>query len=298
MVCPSQSPSLREIWEPLSRNFERDVFVIILGYIDESYSGEREPLTFVLSCVFTSGSEWFWINAAWDKVLAKKNAELAVAGRKTISRFHARDINSFIEEFAGWDDPERAEFTERLICHVFARHRMNSISYAINLKELGLLWPEVKDYTMAFAYDILLRKIMGDLAPAIPDVYGKAAQITLVHERCNYDGILLHAFNRWIRQKPDKANVFSTITPLGWQNCIPLQPADFVANESMKEVHRTRPGQKARNRRKSLSAFLALGGGGSKFFILDSKSILDMKKMVDDKTIARIKAEADAENGS
>lgn len=289
--------SLRDLWKRLSCNFERDLFVIVIGYIDESYSGEIEPLTFDLSCCFTTGSEWFWIENAWRKVLEKKNKELTAAGRTPIKRFHARDLNSFIGEFKGWDGPERTAFTEQLIAKAFSRHVMNSIGFVINLKELGNLWPSMQQYTKAFAYDVILRLIMSELAREVPKLWGTGTRITLIHERCAYDGILLSAFNRWLRQKPLRAGLFTSIAPMGWETCIPLQPADFVANESMKEVHRTRPGQKQRERRKSLSAFINHGGGGSKCFVLTGQGISDLKKMVDNKTLAQMKAAADTANG-
>jgi len=50
--------------------------MVIVGYIDESYSKERPPLTFGLSCLFAYGSEWSWIDLAWKKLLDDKNAEL------------------------------------------------------------------------------------------------------------------------------------------------------------------------------------------------------------------------------
>ena len=64
--------------------------------------------------------------------------------------------------------------------------------------------------------------------------------------------------------------------------------------ESMKEVHRTRPGQQQRPRRQSLSAFLNLGGGGAKCFVLMGQGIDDLKEMVDNLVLSRMKAQAAA----
>src|SRR5277367_4880849 len=63
-------------------NFKRDIFVILVGYIDESYSKESPPLTFGLSCLLAYGNEWPCIELAWRKVLENKNRGLLDVGRQ------------------------------------------------------------------------------------------------------------------------------------------------------------------------------------------------------------------------
>jgi hypothetical protein len=75
--------------------------------------------------------------------------------------------------------------------------------------------------------------------------------------------VLLAGFKNYLEKRPESKSIFASIAPMGWEDCIPLQPADFVAYEAMKETHRHRPGQKARERRKSLTAFLDLPDSGA-----------------------------------
>ena len=49
---------------------------MLAGYIDESYTGEKEPVTFGLNCVYATYSGWFWIQTAWNKMLSNKNEEI------------------------------------------------------------------------------------------------------------------------------------------------------------------------------------------------------------------------------
>jgi hypothetical protein len=69
------------------------------------------------------------------------------------------------------------------------------------------------------------------------------SKITLFHERCPYDGAFLQSFNRMM-DDPTFAyrQYFNTIVPMGWEDCIPLQPADLMAYENFKEGLRQLPG--------------------------------------------------------
>ena len=105
----------------------------------------------------------------------------------------------------------------------------------------------------------------------------------LIHERCEFDSVLLGAFNHYLSARPKAKTLFTSITPMGWEQCIPLQPSDFLAYEAMKETHRHRPGQKQRGRRKSLSAFLGLESVGAVCDEIPRKEILKWKDQVEER---------------
>jgi hypothetical protein len=289
----SQESMLHELWGPISVDFEKDVFVMLTGYIDESYTGEQKPLTFGLNCLFARGNEWYFIANAWEKVIERKNAELIAAGRKPVKRFHAVDLNNFVGDFADWDGDERTAFTKQIIHKVFALHYVLSVGYTINLAELSQLWPEVGENGISFAYDIMLRLIMIYLAKTIPERFPRGAQITLIHERCPYDSVLLGAFNRSIRKAPLHGDIFTSIAPMGWERCVPLQAADFIAYEAMKETNRLRPSLKQRGRRLSLSALLELDTFGAISEEIPGEVILDWKRTVDASTMKQIRSESE-----
>lgn len=89
----------------------------------------------------------------------------------------------------------------------------------------------------------------------------KDAIISLIHEHSDYDSVMVEAFNQVIDDHNFEYRTrFANITPTKWQDCIALQPTDFMAYEYYKESERHLR-QIARERRKSLKAILDEGPG-------------------------------------
>ena len=258
--------------------------VLLTGYIDESYTGEEHPVTFGLNCVYATYQDWFWIETGWNKVIAAKNKQLIAAGRKPIRRYHSKEISNFENEFADWTGDERTEFTQSLLSRGIDGNFLQTYGVTANLQQLADDWPRVKfEGVKEFGYHAMLRLIMLKLEDMIPRHFGTGTRITLIHERCPYDGILLSAFNHYLNARPNAASLFTSIAPMGWEDCIPLQPADFWAYEAMKETHRYRSGLKSRDRRKSLQAALDLENVGAISDEIPPQTILEWKKKVEER---------------
>ena len=265
---------------------------MLAGYIDESYSGENEPETFGLNCVYATYSSWFWIEAGWNKVIDAKNKKLKEAGRDPVRRYHSKEISNFENEFRDWNNEERAEFTNDLLRLGINGNFVQSVGFTANLKEVAADWPRVKyEGVKQFGYHAMLRLIMLKLEGMIPKQFGSGAHILLIHERCGkFDSVLLDAFNHYLQARPEARSLFGSITSRGWEECTALQPADFVAYEAMKETHRYRPSQKERPRRKSLAAFLDLESVGAVSEEIPRREILLWKKKVEERDRKRGKA--------
>ena len=235
--------------------------MVLVGYMDESYSGEKPPLTFGISCLFAFGNEWAWMEMAWKKVLEEKNAELLLHGRPPLNRFHTADLNSLSDEFEGWTPDERTAFVSKCIKKVFGQHESYCTAYTISLRDVAEVWPEYSKNTFGFAYYTILKILMLDLGKIIRDYFVTGSKITLIHDRCAFDGTLLESFNSVVNDpKFAYKDIFTTIAPMGWEDCVPVQLADFTAYEVMKETHRLMPevmSKKARPRRLSLASLLA-----------------------------------------
>lgn len=248
----------------------------LCGYIDESYDAGPQPRTFALTCTIAPASEWLWIAWAWENCLSEKNDELRAQGRKLISRYHAADINNFRKEFKGWDGSERDAFHEKLLRKVFARHTWGYEGYAINLQELAQEWTQTACDPREFAYHILLQFLMFEIGRGVSKELS-GWEVNLFHEHCAYDGTLRSSFERLLAD-PTFAykGVFTTLEATRWQDCVPLQPADLIAYENFKEVHRNRPGPKMRNRRIIFQEVLSLDS-----FVphLKSMSRTDIRKL-------------------
>lgn len=232
--------------------------MILCGYIDEIYDAGPQPLTFALTCTIAPPSEWLWIVWAWENCLGEKDDELRAQGRKLISRYHARDVNNFRGEFKDWSDTERTAFHQKLVRKVFARHTWGYEGIAVNLQELAYEWPQTACDPREFAYHILLQFLMLEIGRGIANEL-PGWKIYLFHEHCDYDGTLRASFDRFMAN-PTFAykDSFTTIEATKWQDCVPLQPADLIAYENFKEVHRSRPSPKMRNRRIIFQEILSL----------------------------------------
>ena len=218
---------------------------MLTGYIDESYSGGNEPETFGLNCVYADYAAWFWIETGWIKVIKAKNKQLLAAGRAPIKRYHSKEISNYENEFRDWNNDERMEFTSNLLAHGIDGNFVQSVGFTANLKEVAADWPRVKsEGVRQFGCHAMLRLIMLKLESKIPEQFGAGAHIMLIHERCGkFDSVLLDAFNHYLTARPNAQSLFTSIKPMGWEECVPLQPADFLAYEAMKETHRHRRSQ-------------------------------------------------------
>ena len=247
--------------------------MILRGYIDESYS----PKVFSLSCVMSNPSGWMHLESAWKKCLRAKNKSLKKQGRPEISRYHAADCSSRVGEFRGWTTEEQIELTKKLV-GIFHRNPnwANVIAYSVPMDEFARQFPEYNSDLMGFCYWTLIKFLMIEMAEQVLDIQRRKRSTTpvrfvLFHDRCQYDGVLLDAFNRAINDSTFKGReMFSTIEPLSSQECIPLQLADLVAYENFKDTEGFLVGRK---RRKTLEALLETENYGGRSRRFDAKSI-------------------------
>jgi len=246
------------------------------GYIDDSGDG-KDILT--LSCLIADSPAWYYLGLEWEEFIAKKNSELVATGRKSITRFHAADCSSRLGEFKGWTTNEdQIPFMQGLLS-MMERYRFDVVGFTVDLKELAKYVPVSKPSPRAFAYVLLLHYIMIGIADGSLK-NNRDAIISLIHDRSEYDSVLLDAFN--ILAKDENyfaaAKRFCSIAPMSWEQCIPLQQADLLAYENYKESRRS---VSLRDRRKSLDWILERGqlGGFLKGFNADA--LTDVAKWFD-----------------
>jgi hypothetical protein len=233
--------------------------VLFRGYIDESYNAKDQKL-FALSCLIATGKDWFAFERSWKLHLDAVNNKLKREGRPRICRYHASDCSGRRKEFKGWTHEERDVFVLGLF-GIFKRIPVHVVAFDVNLDELCEVFPEWAGDRLKTAYSILTRFVMHTIGEDFDKLSeGKARlhgdKITLFHDRTGsdgkYDPVILQAFNSEMadRDFPHK-NYFTSITSLGWEDCIALQPADLIAFEMFKEAE-AKIG--ARTRRRSFDA--------------------------------------------
>jgi len=209
-----------------------------------------------------------------------------------ISRVHASDLSNRKGEFEGWTTEEQIDFTKDLIGVFGKAHHLFITAYSMPLDLFMAEFPESKNKVLPYCYAILLKFLMFetvdmyDSTKAQGDV--RPVNIALMHDRSSYDAVLLDTFNKMLADKGfEGRKYFSSITPLAWDQCIPLQAADFLAYENMKDSDRQATGS-PRPKRKSLEALLSLSslGGGTRRF--DAETIRNMREYTERERIKRI----------
>jgi len=210
--------------------------VILRGYFDESYNEDVFTLCCSLSNV-TGGGD---ICRGWKGVLDAKNRSLVRQGRTPISRYHASHANARDHEFEGWSREERDELAIQLMATLQrGRAWITTVAYSLPLQSFIKKF-EIEGNPPPFCYKELLKFVMLEMAEQVEYAKRKLGRIkqvkyTFYHERCSYDGAYLDGFNVMMNDPTFKGKeLFSTIAPVGWEDCVPLQPADLVAYETFK----------------------------------------------------------------
>jgi len=235
-------------------------FVILKGYIDESYWPPEHPKLFTLACTMSNLKGWQEINGAWRRCLDAKNRELADQGRKTITRYHATDCANFRNEFEGWSLDEQIEFTKKLLA-IFKRHWINVVAFTMPMEHFYEEFPEHSSDPLPACYTIL-KMLMLEIVDQVEQArrrFGKIkkAEIAFLYERNPHGGVLTDTFNN---AKDDPTfigrEMFKTIAPVGWEDCTAIQPADLMAYDIMKDAKQQMAGKP---QRKTIEFLLSTG---------------------------------------
>lgn len=284
-MCPESQGSIpiESLWNCFNpAGFKRGSFLLLKCYIDESYSDRM----FTLSAAYSSGNRWLSFVSAWKKRIAAKNRSLRAEGRRQVSRFHAADLSSCRGEFEGWTTDEQIAFVKELL-GVFRTTRMHTNAYSMPLDVFLAEFPNKdKNAVLGECYAILLQHLMGRIASELDEAEAKGrqmgasmhpVQVALIHDRSGFDSVLLAAFNEPVNNpRFSGRGYFVSITALGWEQCVPLQAADLLAYEHMKESDRL-ASETSRKQRKSQAALLDMPLLGGRTFRFDADSVHDLK---------------------
>jgi hypothetical protein len=275
---------LKEFWEPFNPwGFDRGTFVLFTGYMDESYDGPKQNL-FVYSCLVARGKDWAESARSWKLQVDAKNKALKKAGRPLISRYHASDCSGRRNEFNGWSHDERDDFVRSLFGVIERSRGMHSVAYSIELDDLCEVFPGWADDRLKAAYGLLPRFVMYTVGKDLYDLgKGSPAKVTLFHDRTGGDGkhdpTILRAFNTQMNGAGFRyKDYFTTIAPLAWEDCVPLQPADLVAFEYLKKVEAE---MEARKHRKSFQALIDMEAFGIHLKTFNKEILTNMRLRMD-----------------
>jgi len=272
----------RELWEGFNpKGFEEGLFVLLRGYIDESYGADQN--IFALSCILARGKDWYEMERRWKLQINAKNRFLEKRGRKTISRYHASDCSGRRHEFKGWTHDERDEFVLSLF-HLFKAFPCHTVAIEMQLTDLCEVFPEWAGDRLRAGYHVFTQFVMHHIAEDIRRMdSGGRSKVTLFHDRTGgngeYDPTILRAFNLMLGFKNfDGQDYFTTITPLTWRDSVALQPADLVAFECFKQAEAQLA---ARAARKSFTALLDMEAFGIHLMGFRKDAMVDWRKKIE-----------------
>jgi hypothetical protein len=234
--------------------------VVFTGYIDDSK--DKDAALVSLGCVLADERHWERFEEEWRLLLKQTNRALIASGQSAISRYHASDCSCLQNEFSTWTKEQTYEITAA-IRDIFQRHPVVIASYGVNISDVIEVFPEAEKKAHNLAHAILLVHIMKYLSDKVlSDGRWPEERLRIIHDHGDYDGVLLDTFkhekeNRLLKHREK----FLTITPACSQDCILLQPADFGAYESFKDIDLKLRGKK---RRKSLELVLELDAVGGR----------------------------------
>jgi hypothetical protein len=208
---------------------------------------------------------------------------LAKQGRKMLSRYHATDCANLRNEFKGWDVTEQIEFTKKLLA-IFKRHWVNVVAYTMPMEHFYAEFPEYADDPFPACYSIL-KLLMVEIVDQIErarERYGdiRKVNIAFFYERNPYGGTLTNTFNN-AKNDPTFAerDSFKTIAPVGWEDCMAIQPADLMAYDVMKNAKQQMAGKP---QRKTIQFLLSTGTFSGRAMSFKPNVFAVLRKLIDE----------------
>jgi hypothetical protein len=212
------------------------------AYIDESYDSK----TFCVGGFLARAKEWEKIERAWRKIIIGERIRSEKKGFPPISSYHATDCANLQKEFSaanGWDINRQIRLTKRL-CGVIGSHTMAGFviggSVADVQKHLSPGSDIPKDFLYSICFKTCLIQITGWLHAIAVE-----PQVSVFYERSDFDKLAREAFEMMANDKNRVYHSIVSAEPKGWEDCIPLQAADFMAYEGFRAVGSSLKGVKS-----------------------------------------------------
>lgn len=198
-------------------------FLILQFYCDESYDNN----------IFTFGG-FMGLETEWSKLERKWKRRVKKAG---VSRFHAAELNGYKKEFESWKGTSKSKDFVVPLLNIIGHRKLVGFSFA-------LLRNDYEKYTSQKAKD----KLGSPYLCCFKHCIAQAAQI--MHEMPQEDKFAViidrnpeetEAVKLFYAIKDDSTVPYrhrlATCVPGGWEDFIPLQPADMIAYDTFKLLH-------------------------------------------------------------
>jgi hypothetical protein len=251
-----------------------------LAYIDESYNTK----TFCVGGFLAPESVWEGLSKDWSERIEYERRWAVKKGLKPISRYHSTDCGNLKKEFEakhGWDITRQINLTKRL-CEILAKHVPTGLVIGASLDDVQCFLPPNPDEAKILLYSMCFKMCLLQIAGLMQDVHDASVQI--VFERGEYDYLAKEAFDMLKPENPSLFGCLTSIEAKGWEDCVPLQAADFMAYQGFQKVGSSLKGDDAI--KKSLQALI------SKDMLISivhyqKENFADVFRMIDNKKAGR-----------
>jgi hypothetical protein len=166
-----------------------------------------------------------------------RESDLGQKGFPPISRYHATDCANLKREFSeknGWSVSRQIKLTKR-ICEILGSHLTIGIVIGGGLTDVRKYLAPGGDTPADFLYSTSFKMCLLEIAGLMYH-YVIDARVKVFFERGVFDHLATEAFEM---VRKDSNPVYRSIVsaePKGWDECIPLQAADFMAYQGFQRV--------------------------------------------------------------
>jgi len=215
------------------------LFGMMTGYLDESYSS----LTVLCGGWIADDTVWDRIIPAWKQRVDYESRISIKRGLKPLSRYHAADCSSLVNEFEGWSVDRQIGLVKKLQSimtqgNIKTRSFRKPMIFAwgANVKESEVFLGKLsKKARRKFCYELCVYECLKEVGRVMREIYTNE-RITFIHDRGEFATYAQEAFDFLISNDPVCREHFVALAPMGWDKCIPLQSADMVAYDLMKQI--------------------------------------------------------------
>lgn len=215
------------------------LFCMMTGYLDES-CGSR---TVLCGGWIAHDTVWDTIIPSWKRRLDYENRISAKKGMKPLTRYHAADCSSLVNEFEGWSVDRQIRFVKKLQgimtmgnTKTRSHHKPMIFGWGASVKESeDFLGDLSQKQRRKFCYRMCVYECLREIGRVMQEVYPNQ-RITFIHDRGEFAAYAQEAFEDLVSRDPVCRAHFVTMAPMGWEICIPLQPADMVAYDLMRQI--------------------------------------------------------------
>jgi len=210
---------------------------MLTAYLDESYNNR----TFCVGGWILPEREWAPLENDWRQRVEMEQRSSAKKGFPPIRRYHASDCSSLLGDFdrsKGWDNERQRRFSKKLLS-IISKHRPHGVVIGGSIELFLKHFPEDRKRWRQTMYYFSIALVMNELNE-IRKFHYPSEKITIFYDGGKLSPMATKAFsslkNDGPRDGEDVAQHFVTMAPLGWEECLLLQPADLIAFEGMKRV--------------------------------------------------------------